>query len=309
MKKTFLVLACLASGCGDDSAGCEDSKRPFELSFSAVAGDAVVGCNSPMTVEGPNGPVRIGISDVRFYVSDMLAFDAAGNALELDLDENPFQYRSDSGEVALVDLTDRSGDCAPETIDFAEGTERVNESVKGLVSGDVARVSFVVGVPQPLMKQVVTDFTAEGAPSPLNEMHWSWALAHRHLVFNFSVRGPAGDGDGYVHVGSLDCGGDGVRALTDRGACGRINSPRVDIEVGSSRAEVGVDLSTLLEGLDFVTPIRDPTTFELLGEGPGVECHSGLDTQPDCVNVFEALGIDTADGSAEASGNRTFVSR
>ncbi|MEM6532426.1 MAG: MbnP family copper-binding protein [Myxococcota bacterium] len=302
MKKSFAILAVLASACGD-------SMEPFELRFSAVSGETLVGCNTPMMVDSPDGQIRVGISDVRFYVSDIVALDADGDALNVSLDENEFQYRSTVGEVALIDLTDRSGDCAPETIDFAEGTERMNRRVSGIVSGDVARVGFVVGVPQPLMKQVVSDFSAEGAPSPLNEMHWSWALAHRHLVFNFSVQGPGGTGDGYVHVGSRDCGGDGARALTDRGECGLINSPQVEMAVDSNQAEIGIDLSTLLTGLDFVAPFYDPTTFELLGEGPGVECHSGVETQPDCASIFDSLGIDGSNGSAAAAANRVFVRR
>ncbi|MEM6733464.1 MAG: hypothetical protein AAF658_18035 [Myxococcota bacterium] len=100
-----------------------------------------------------------------------------------------------------------------------------------------------------------------------------------------------------------------MRALTDRGECGLINSARVELEADSNRTQIGVDLSTLLTGLDFIAPFYDPMTFEVLGEGPGVECHSGTATQPDCMPIFGALGIDTENGSANASANRVFVRR
>jgi hypothetical protein len=35
-------------------------------------------------------------------------------------------------------------------------------------------VTFEVGVPQHLMKTTIATSSAEGAPSPLGEMYWSW---------------------------------------------------------------------------------------------------------------------------------------
>lgn len=289
-------------------SACGESAEPFELRFALTDGDTPLGCDRPLENQGPNGDVRVGISDVRFYVSNLRAYDAAGAELVLDLAESDFQYRSDAGEVALVDLTGITGDCAASSVAFAEGTARSNDRVVGEVFGEVARVTFDVGVPQPLMKAVVADFSAEGAPSPLSELHWSWASAHRHFVFNFSVDGPDGAGDGYLHVGSRECGGDGARALTDRDECGRINTASVDIDLGPE-GEVGVDLSALVAELDFVAPVYDRATFEVIGEGPGVECHSAADIQPDCVPIFQSLGINPDSGAAAAASNAVFYAR
>ncbi|WDT76931.1 MAG: hypothetical protein MPW16_06875 [Candidatus Manganitrophus sp.] len=62
-------------------------------------------------------------------------------------------------------------------------------------------MTFDLGVSQPLMKATIANNTAEGAPSPLNEMYWSWASGYRHFVMNFAVEddgnGNGGDGTSY----------------------------------------------------------------------------------------------------------------
>ena len=64
----------------------------------------------------------------------------------------------------------------------------------------------------------------------------------------------------------------------------------------------------MLEGLDFVSPIYDPTTFEVIGEGPGVECHSSP-MQPDCPTVFGGFGLDITDGSADPAADAEAIIR
>ncbi|MEM9865237.1 MAG: MbnP family copper-binding protein [Myxococcota bacterium] len=302
--RPLIALALLSVSCAQDA-----TLEPFELRFAATDGTTSVGCQTRFANQGPGADVTVGVSDVRFYVSDVRAFDSRGDELRLDWDESPFQYRSNEGFVALIDLTGADGDCGADAISFAEGTVRMNDRLTGRVSGAVARVEFRVGVPQAVMKTVLRDFSAEGAPSPLSEMHWSWAGGHRHFVFNFVVEGASGRGDGYVHLGSRDCGGDGARALTDREVCGLVNTPAVALNLDPSTESVGVDLSAFLAELDFVAPVYDPSTFEVIGEGPGVECHSAIDLQEDCTPIFRAFGLDPQTGDASAGLNAVFYAR
>ncbi len=309
MRKALVVAAACAALACDDTVD-EPSMSPFELRFQAVANGSPVGCTDTIEGLGPDGAHRVGISDLRFYISDVRFEDAAGEPVRVELDEGEFQYHGEAGIVSLVDLTGTDeGSCAGNAIAFAEGTARTHSAITGMTFPDnVVAVSFDVGVSQPVMKAVIAETTAEAAPSPLNEMYWSWASGYRHLVFNFTVDdGAGGAGDGYVHVGSRDCGMPDGKALADRDACGFVNTPVVRIEgFDLSQDTVRVDLSTLLAGLDFVTPIHDMETFEVIGEGPGVSCHSGP-MQAACGAVFDNLGVDMATGGAAASGNRVFV--
>ena len=46
-----------------------------------------------------------------------------------------------------------------------------------------------------------------------------------------------------------------------------------------------------------VSPIYDPMTFEVIGQGPGVECHSSP-IQADCPQIFDNVGLDMTTGSS-----------
>jgi len=298
------VAAIALGACADAD---ETPSEPFALRFQAVAGGAPVGCGSVLQVPGPEGTYAIGIADLRFFVGNVRAYDADGAELALELDENAFQYASAAGQVSLIDLTANDlGDCAGSALAFAEGTARTHDVITGVVDGEVARVSFDVGVPQALMKEVIGTHTAEGAPSPLNELYWSWASGYRHYVFNFSVTAPSGQrGEGYLHIGSADCG-EGALALDSKDTCGFVNTPAVILDAFNPSTQlVTLDLASSLQGLSFVTPIYDPVTYEVIGEGPGVSCHSSP-MQPDCPPIFSSFGIDIASGIASAPANRVF---
>ncbi len=274
--------------------------EPFELRFAATADGDVVGCTSAVAGFGPSSDVTIGPSDLRFYVSNVRFYDAAGVELPVELDESAFQLRTPAGQVSLIDLTGNAeGSCEGSSIAFAEGTARTNEVIRGRAPvADVARVSFDIGVPQALMRETISTYSAEGAPSPLDEMYWSWATGYRHLVFNFTVSAGAESGEGYLHIGSTDCAADGMLALADRASCGFVNTPSVTLDSFDLRTDsVALDVRELLSGLDMVSPIYDPMTFEVIGQGPGVECHSSP-MQEDCPQIFDNVGLDMTTGSA-----------
>lgn len=298
----FIAIAALAgsvAACGD---GDGNDSRTFNLKFAAVDGTTPVGCGDTISGLGPAGTDRVEISDLRFYVSNLRFETGDGKLVDAKLDANEFQYLDDSGEVALVDLTGTAAGACTGGVTYAEGTARTNLTISGSVdASDIRGVRFDVGIPQSMMKTVIANHTAEDAPSPLAEMHWSWAFAYRFLVMNFVVfDGASTRGEGYLHVGSNDCGGDGSKALTDRDACGKPNAASVAFtSIDIDNDTIVLDVRQLLRNLDFeVTPVDAPTV-------PGVECHSSAE-QPDCATVFTNLGINQATGSATAATNRVF---
>lgn len=304
-------VAVLLGGC---DGGDTDVPEPtaFALSFAATADGEEVGCTDTIAGMGLDGKHSIGLSDLRFYVSNLRFTDANGGAVELTLDENDFQYATSAGSVALIDLTGNTeGSCSDSSVAFAEGTARTNAAVTGkTLVADVASVSFDVGVPQALMREVIANNTPEGAPSPLNEMYWSWASGYRHFVLNFTVESDAAEaGDGYLHIGSRNCGPADGLALEDRDTCEFVNTPSVSLsDFDLAKGAVVVDVKKAIAGLDFVAPIYDLETFEVIGEGPGVECHSSP-MQPDCEPIFTNFGIEASTGAAKASANGVFAAK
>ncbi len=308
-----LVFACCHAliGCGDgDNTETEtDAPSAFALEFVATAAGEDIGCTDVVEGFGPDGSSSIGVSDLRFYVSNLRFADEHGESVALTLDEDEFQYRSDAGAVVLIDLTSNTeGSCADFAISLAEGTERTHAALTGttLVSR-VRSLSFDVGVPQKLMGEIIAEHSPEGAPSPLDEMYWSWAGGYRHFVFNFAIESGGETGEGYLHLGSRGCGPADGLALEDRERCDFVNTPAValsDFDLENDR--VAVDLSSLLAGIDFVSPIYDAATFEVIGEGPGVECHSSPQ-QPDCAPTFANLGVAIQTGDADAESDTVFV--
>jgi uncharacterized repeat protein (TIGR04052 family) len=285
-----------------------DEAEAFSLRFQATADGAPADCTTPVAGLGPAGQHTVGMSDLRFFVSNVQFWDENGAAVEATFDANDFQYTGAAGWVGLIDLTGNTdGSCVASAISFSEGTARTNDAITGsTIVHHVASVSFDVGVPQALMQEVIGSGSVEAAPSPLNELYWSWATGYRHLAFNMTVDDGTETGEGYLHIGSVDCAGDGELALESRDECGYVNTPSVELtDFDLETNVVTLDIPTLLAGLDFLSPIYDPETFEVIGEGVGVECHSSS-MQPDCAPFFANVGLDLASGASAAADNLAF---
>ena len=303
----LLFPLALLTGCG---AGSKSAPEAFRLAFTATDGGSPVDCTTPAGGLGDSGAYSLGISDLRFYVSNLEFRDDAGEVLTTTFDANDFQYQGGTGWVGLIDLTGNTdGTCTGSAVAYSEGTARTNDAISGeTLVGDVASITFDVGVPQALMQEVIGSTTAEAAPSPLNEMFWSWATGYRHFVMNATVSDGSEEGDSYMHVGSTGCAADGELALENQDSCEFVNTPHVEIDAFDLAADsVALDLAALVAGLDFLSPIYDPDTFEVIGEGVGVECHSSPD-QPDCPVLFDNFGVEIATGEASAANNLVFVS-
>lgn len=317
-----VLLASCSSSDDDDMAADDnlpaDQSNAFALNFAATDGDSVIGCGDVIANLGIGGQNSVQMGDLRFYVGDLQLLDADGQSIDYTLDSNEFQYSSDDGEVSMIDLTDTSnGVCAGDGEIDLSGTERSNTQLTGMASSsDIAEVRFSVGVPQALMKAIISENTAEGSPSPLNELYWSWASGYRHFLFNFLIDHIDGsNGGGYLHIGSRGCTAtDGENALETLDSCEFVNNPAVELSGYSEDSVIGVNITALLADVDFLVDVLDPDTREpVLDEtgapvmATGVSCHSApVSSQPDCGPVFNNLGLNSDDGTANAAANTVF---
>jgi uncharacterized repeat protein (TIGR04052 family) len=296
------AAALVATAC--DSSSPEELD-PFTLNFAAVYQGNLVSCGSALPNLGLGNTVTAELSDLRFYVSNLKFYNEAGDELPVELASNAFQYNSADGNVALIDLTSTSGGaCGGAGLSAPEGTARTNTVITGQSHpNEVHRISFDVGIPQHLMKTILATHTDADAPSPLAEMHWSWAYAYRHFVMNFTMTDGGTLGEGYVHVGSTGCGGDGTRAMTDREACDLVNTPTVHYDHFHMTDTVAVDIGAVLANLDF--QVQQAMGGPMV---PGVATHS-MPMQPDTPIIFTNFGLDAMTGVASAGTNTVFVVR
>lgn len=324
LSATALCVLLASCSSDDDDMVVDDivpegQTEAFALDFAATDGTSIVTCGDVIENLGVGGQNSIEIGDMRFFVGELELLDADGETIEYTLDENDFQYTGTAGRVSLIDLTDNSaGACLEGNPAAAGSTTRTNSQVTGMAtSSDIAAVRFSVGVPQALMKATINENTAEGAPSPLNELYWSWASGYRHFVVNFSAAHSDGStGEGALHIGSTGCtAADGENALESLDVCEYINTPAVELTGLTSDSVIAVDVSAAIADVDFMIPVRDPDTFEpVIDENgaevmtTGVSCHSSS-AQTDCPQIFSNLGMNIEDGSSDASSNSVFSLR
>ncbi|HEY7772018.1 MAG TPA: MbnP family copper-binding protein [Marinagarivorans sp.] len=295
----------LLSGCGDSSSTTQVSNAPnettdaFNLEFKAMVGELALNCDDTYSGLAAEQNYAIGVSDLRFYVSNIQFYDTNGASLATTLDDNAFQLNHAAGSVSLIDFTGSdSGYCEL----AAEGTARTNTQITGQVADSaIAAISFDIGVPQATMKAVIaaTD-NVEDTPSPLAEMYWSWASGYRHFVMNFTAMDATHteftENSG-VHLGSRDCGTTG-KALSEQDHCGLLNTPMVFLDnFDPSINSIVVDVEAILANLQ---------AADFAGGGSfGAQCHSGI-SQDACHAVFPAFGLDLLSGQASAQNNSVF---
>jgi uncharacterized repeat protein (TIGR04052 family) len=294
---TLLPLVML-SGCDSESTN-ETSMTSFSLDFTAVSGAETVSCDSTLSGFGADEEYSVGVRDLRFYVSNVVFYDQYDEEIEMTFDDSDFQLNHEDGFVGLIDLTSNtSGTC---TANSGAGTERTNTTLTGtMLDTGVSKVTFDIGVPQAVMKDVISTSSAEDAPSPLNEMYWSWASGYRHFLMNFAIENTSAlAGEGYVHIGSKGCGDDGLLALENKDSCDYVNTPQVELtDFDPSVNTVVIDVNELLTDVVFSSTSEEGVETLL------VACHSASPAmQPNCSPIFSNLGLDTDDGTAVASDN------
>lgn len=330
---TFAGVLSVLSACSSSSktetpetvSPAPAQTTPFTLNFKAMSSGMEIHCDHIYQGFGPSGNYALGVTDLRFYISNLKFYDATGNTLNPTLDDNEFQLKHTAGDVALIDFSNKdSGYCALS----ANGTPRTNRQITGTLNeGTIAALSFDVGVPQAVMKAVIADTdAATSLPSPLAEMFWSWASGYRHFVLNFTTMDSAHtdmvENSGF-HLGSRDCGGT-AKALSEQAQCGLLNTPKVRINnFDPSTNAIIVNIDNLFSNsktTDFVTDLwadfgadasvcideRRNGTRCVTGQNFGMQCHSAA-SQAACASVFTNLGINLETGRSSADSNIVFT--
>lgn len=247
------------------------------LRFTAVAGAEPVHCGK--TIQGLGRTAASAqLRDLRFYVSEIAFIDAGGNAVPLRLSHGEWQ----DGQVALIDLADGRGSCAP-------SASQTNDAITGtLPRGDYRGLRFTVGVPHALNH---SDYASATPPLDVQAMAWAWQVGRKFMQVEISptggvARAASGSTPGRAflfHLGTTGCRGNPVTGETVH--CERSNRAEVVFDRFDPESErVALDLAELYRGSDIQ---RDG--------GGALGCMSAL-SDPECEPMFLALGIDMASG-------------
>ncbi|MCB9732549.1 MAG: metallo-mystery pair system four-Cys motif protein [Deltaproteobacteria bacterium] len=271
-----LALPLTAASCSDDGGGSSgDATTAVAVKFAGYVNGEDFACDKTFAHVGASDST-IAPLDFRFYVSDVKLVDAAGaeHAVTLDADG-----KWQDGEVALVDLEDKSGTCA-------NGTTDVNTTIKGMVTApkgtDFTGLRFTLGVP---FDENHSDAATAASPLDLSGMFWSWQGGRKFLRIDSKLDGSA---NGYnVHIGSTGCELDAT--TQEVSTCSAPNRAVIDIaDYDMATDTIAVDYGAIVAGLDLTADG---------GGAPG--CMSGKD-DPECGMVFDHLGIDLTTGSPKA---------
>lgn len=258
-----------AGGSGGQGGGGGSDAVPVALQFEGRVGAEVFSCSSPYPGLG-TAATEVSISDFRLYIHDVRLHRANAAAVPVVLDQDGvWQYH----DVVLLDFEDKSGSCG-------NGTAETNGTVRGTVpAGEYDGISFKLGVPFEL-----NHADAAAAPSPLNlsGLFWSWNGGYKFARIDSAVTAEGG-GPFVFHLGSTGCIDDPSGTVS---SCDRPNVADIVLTGFDPLAtKVLVDFAALVATSDLSVNVGGP---------PG--CMSGP-TDPECLTVFEQLGIDISDGS------------
>ena len=250
--------------------------------------------------------------DIRFYISNVLLWDAAGNAVPLVMAEDAFQSKN----VALMDFgRNIAGAGLPASCNAPAHTAITGMVVPGTYVG----ISYTLGVPvrsadlttklnhsarstaEKAAAAASAPTAAFAAPIPPLDtvtqpgMSWGWQSGRKFTKIEFApttaaksfnaTKGVAGTSALFnVHLGSSgSCTGNPV--FGNDTACTMPNRLGVKMAAFNTATDtVKLDLAALFGGSDL--------TYEG-GGSPG--CMSGT-TDPECGPIFKALGLGFAAG-------------
>lgn len=256
-----------------------DADKQVAVQFAAVAGNTPIKCGDLIPALGSTGTAGK-LADFRFYIQDAALLRSDGAVVPLRLPaNNDWQYTANNGDtVTLIDLEDGSAECA------TEGNSATNALLAGSVpAGRYTGLLITIGVPESL-----SHTSTSTAPAPIDSlaMGWSWQAGRKFL--KVEVTQPtlnAWPSDTfYIHQGSTGCTGNAGQGTV---VCSKPNRALVRLPAfNGSTQKVAVDMSALLAGTNIT-----------INQGGAGGCMSAA-TDPDCLKVFEALGIAwRADGT------------
>ncbi len=266
------LLACADNGDKSDTADTADAIS-VEIPFRARVGGEAFRCGETFsglgTAESEVDPV-----DLRFYVHDVALTDASGASQPLTLEQDGVWQRDD---VALLDFEDGSGDCAT-------GSPDTHTALTGTVpAGDYVGLSFNIGVPDAL-----NHIDAATAEAPLNDtgMWWSWTGGYKFLKIDAGTSA----GNTFVfHLGATDC----AKLEDGTYSCTLENQASVALADFDPEADaVALDLADLYATSDLSGALAEGDMM------PGCMSSEG---DPECTQLFAALGLPWGDAGAPAA--------
>lgn len=237
--------------------------------------------------------------DIRFYISNVLLWDAAGNAVPLVMTEDTNQSKN----VALMDFGYNTG-----TVPSPSCTTAYKTTITGsVVPGTYTGISYTVGVPvrsaDLAAKLNHTSTTDTATPSPLTNaaMNWSWQGGRKFFKLDFkpdtAAKKFAAGAVGTTavlntHIGSTGCSGNPATTAGTETACTNANRLGVKFNAFNTTSQtVLLDIAKLLKDADL--------TYE---GGGAAGCMSGT-TDSECAPIFKALGL----GLTGANAGRTLT--
>ena len=258
---SYLLLVTILIAC----AACSAKRVPVQIEFSASwAGQPIQCDDAPLT-----------LTDLRFYVSDVLVIDSSGTEHSVSLSPDG---RWQQQGIALIDLENGAGACS-------NGSSDMNPTIRGTVAtSDYAGIKFTIGVPfdknhsNPLLAQPPLDDAA---------MHWHWRSGYKFL--RAGISNPTDSF--WIHLGSTGCEGT-IQNITGCSFPNRITVSISDFSPDSSR--ITLELAELFRDID-------------LQDGSRSDCSSSP-AEASCAAPFEALGL-TMDGSTNLQPQRVFQVR
>jgi uncharacterized repeat protein (TIGR04052 family) len=293
------LLAAVAAETGID-ATTQDVTVNFDMQYdgsSIKCGDAINLSNTQLWDHETDTLLATPVAqttpgafvDLRFYVSNVMLWDADGNAVPMMMTESANQ----SQNVALMDFGYNT-----ETLPTVACTSEYNTAITGSVApGTYTGISMTIGVPmqaanmETKLNHVNTADVASPAPLQISAMSWSWQYGRKFSKIEFHPDSNVIDKVGEetttrwnVHIGSTGCAGDPTVAGNET-AC--TNPNRLTLMFDSfdtATQQVVLDLGSLFGNSD--------VTFD---GGGAAGCMSG-GTDPECGPIFEALGLSQEDG-------------
>lgn len=272
-----------------DALTLANLQRWDQSPLSATPPAAAIAIANPTTVQNTPGVM----TDLRFYISNVLLWDASGNAVPLVMTEDNL---TQSKGVALMNFGYNTATLPACTSSGAPFKTTITGNV---VPGTYTGISFTLGVPirsADLSTKLNHSNAADTAntPAPLQSlaMNWSWQSGRKFVKIEFAPTTPAKKFSAGVvgnvtnllmHLGSTGCGGNPVTGADT--ACTNPNRLGVQLNnFNASTQKVVLNLATLFAGSDL--------TYE---SGGPAGCMSGT-TDLECTPIFKAWGIDLPTG-------------
>ncbi|CAA0090328.1 Uncharacterised protein [Zhongshania aliphaticivorans] len=284
---TLASTIVLLSACGGGSSG-GGIVTDITIPFVARANSTDISCDADLVGLGTDAASG-NITAFALYIHDVVLLNSDGSELPLTLADNDWQ----SSGVALLDYQDKIDNCASDT------SKPTNTSISGSVDGGIENVTgirFTIGVPEDLNHD-----DASAAELPLNrtDLFWSWQSGYKHARMDIAPAGGVMKPDNTtvsnwnVHLGSTGCTGDAQSG--EIVSCSANNRPTIELD--------NIDLNSQHIVIDYGKLVENSSLYTDNGGAPG--CMSGA-TDPECPDVFDALGMGLGEDADPTAGQTVF---